>query len=191
MSPPRAELPSPAFGSLAGARSEDGPLRALRKLGSALQLAVPRRFAALPIAAWAALIWSASSMTPARAFPGIRLSAFTTNLLHAPLFGMLALLGCLALPRDGAWPRVTSRAALAVLAAVVLYGVADEIHQSFTPVREVSAFDVVTDGVGAACVLLVVAYVGRPSADRRGLSHRVLLGLAACALAAAAATWIG
>lgn len=73
---------------------------------------------------------------------------------HLFLFGTLALLMLFAVSR---LRRVTRRAALGVIVAVMTYGVSDEIHQSFVPGRDASVFDVVVDTIGA--VLVVVAWL--------------------------------
>jgi VanZ family protein len=43
---------------------------------------------------------------------------------------------------------------LLVVVFCLLYGVSDEYHQSFVPLRSVSAGDVLADGIGALCTVL-------------------------------------
>lgn len=69
------------------------------------------------------------------------------KLYHAVNFGILAALLYLA----------TGRAWLAVLLAS-LYGVSDEIHQSFVPGRSSDMTDWLADTVGALSAVLVVSY---------------------------------
>lgn len=116
---------------------------------------------------------------------------FVSNLAHAPLFGLLALWWLVALPRRAEpfpWVVVTRGRALVVLALVVGWGALDEWHQSTVAGRDASLGDLVTDAVGAACVLAVVVHAGRPDATARGVALRLCAGLCACAAAALVAT---
>jgi VanZ family protein len=58
---------------------------------------------------------------------------------------------------------VTWRRALAAIALATLYGVSDEVHQSFVPGRSPEALDVAADAIGA---ILGVASVGLLAAAR-------------------------
>jgi len=107
-----------------------------------------------------------------------------SNLAHAPLFGLLALWLALAPPREAGWPRLSRGAVLAILGAVVLYGLVDELHQTTVPGRVASVLDILTDLVGAACTLWVVGYVGGRGASERGLWARLAAGVLACVAAA-------
>jgi hypothetical protein len=173
-------------------------LHALRAAG-ALLLCLPRARAAVPIALWSALIYTLSSLST-RGIRTLGKYTFLSNLGHAPLFGVLGLWFALALPRESirrarkrfnGWPRVDRAGRCLVLAAVGLWGVADELHQHLAGLgRDFSLLDVSTDLVGAAAVLLVIDYAGRDGAAERGLCLRLVLGLLACAAAAALATWL-
>ena len=44
---------------------------------------------------------------------------------------------------------------LLVVVFCILYGISDEFHQSFVPMRDVSAGDVVADSIGALCTVLL------------------------------------
>ena len=163
----------------------------LRAAGRAL-LAPPRVVAwALPVA-WAALVWWLSSdsrdLGVGLALPEW-LKALLHDLAHPATFGLLALFTVPLLPRVGAgaerWVAWTTGRGALVWLAVVAYGCVDEWHQSQVPGRDPSLFDVVSDATGAAMVLVVVAYLSRPGADRAGLLRRLGLGVALCVLAAA------
>lgn len=83
---------------------------------------------------------------------------------HLTVFAVLAALVAWAL-RDVSRPL---RRVLAVAwVAAVLYGVTDEIHQSFVPNRHPDPLDVLTDGVGAAVALVLVWWWSR----RAGTAH--------------------
>ena len=74
------------------------------------------------------------------------------KLVHLVVFGMLAALLRWALPAiRGRW--------LVAFVGAVLYGISDEIHQSFVPTREGAAIDIAVDAVGALGALLLTATV--------------------------------
>lgn len=166
-------------------------LALLRRAGRLLASLPPALPAVLALL-WCSLIWASSSTTIVTGHPGFLLRV-VANLTHAPLFGILALLLTAALvPRGGSpaagptpadeprpWPGLGWRSVLVVF-LVALYGAVDEWHQSHTKGRDSSALDVLTDLVGAACVVWIVAYVGSPAAAERGLWRRLAAGLVAC-----------
>jgi VanZ family protein len=71
---------------------------------------------------------------------------------HFVAYGVLALLVSFALADTGISPM--RRSVYAVMAAV-LYGVSDEIHQSFVPRRDPALFDIAIDAIGAITALAV------------------------------------
>ena len=102
------------------------------------------------------LIFLASSV-PGDQVPG----TISDKLAHLLVYAVLG--ACFMLPLSGG--RVAGvtpgRPAAAVLLAV-LYGVSDEVHQSFTPGRTPDAMDVAADAAGAtigAVAVLVAALV--------------------------------
>jgi hypothetical protein len=107
------------------------------------------------------------------------------------MYGLLALWAALGVPRERGWARLDARAVGAILALVFTYALVDEWHQSMTPGRTPSAWDVLTDLAGAGATLAVAAYAGRAAARERGLWLRLAVGLAACMVAAALATYGG
>ena len=169
----------------------DRPTRALvgalRAAGAFLQRA-PRAWAAVAAAGWMGAIRLVNSLPGAslgRA-PGL---GYVYNLGHAFLYGVLAACWILVLPRERGWPRLGAREASLVLALTLAYGVLDERLQRAVPGRSSSGWDLLTDAAGAVSMLLVVRHVGAERARDAGLAARVALGLAACAAAAALATW--
>ncbi len=144
----------------------------------------------LPSLAWILLITFLSSR---RALPGGGgpLFAFLANLAHAPLFGLLALWLVLLVERRAGWPDLGTRARLGLLLIVVCIGAGDELHQGWiTGGRDMSAFDLLTDVVGASAVLGVVKAVAQQAPARR-LWWLLGAGFVACIAAAAMATWGG
>jgi VanZ family protein len=138
--------------------------------------------------AWAALIWFLSSIQ-IRVPGGGRASVdFLTNLAHAGVFGILALLAVPLAPRRDGWVDL-DRGVLWMLAAPTLaYAVLDEVHQAFVAGRHATPFDVLTDATGIYCTLKVVLYLSERGATGRGLVLRLAGGLGLCALSAAFAT---
>jgi hypothetical protein len=75
------------------------------------------------------------------------------NLLHVPVFGVLAWLWYWSL--QGWLPRDAPLSAIAFLLAAG-YGVADEFHQLMVPGRYASLTDIVLNALGAAIALWLV-----------------------------------
>lgn len=102
----------------------------------------------LPVVAYAGLIFYLSSLPhPTEELPSW-FGPFNDKLIHVVEYGVLGILLYRALRwASGAW-FATHAWWLASLGAV-LYGVTDEIHQSFVPPREADHLDVVADAVGA------------------------------------------
>jgi len=162
-------------------------VRGLRATGRWLQR-IPRGRAWIPALAWFGLI-SALSSLPAAPGGTLGFASLVLNLGHAPLFGVLALLLALSLPRERGWPVLGRREVVLLLFATLLLGTLDELHQHLWSIaRDPSLFDVATDVTGAACVLWIASYV-RGAASDGGLSLRLGAGLLLCVLAAALATW--
>ncbi|HCZ48371.1 MAG TPA: hypothetical protein DCZ11_05140 [Gammaproteobacteria bacterium] len=66
------------------------------------------------------------------------------NLLHVPVYALVAAAWCLALPRWREW-----RTSVLIVALCAGFGALDEWHQSFTPGRHADASDLLRDTVGA------------------------------------------
>jgi hypothetical protein len=143
---------------------------------------------------WMGVLYNLSEMDGPVLPPGPNWYSFAHNLAHAPAFGLLAFWTLILLPRREAgpdpipWPDLTPARLRATIGFVVLYGLADEFHQSFVPGRSPSLFDVVSDGVGAICVVWVVLCLGRAEAREGDIWRRLIIGLCACGLAAGAST---
>lgn len=170
---------------MGGSQRRDVAVRLVGALARAFG-AVPRPLAALATASWMGLIWWLSSGR-IRVRPPLPASDFFFNLAHAPVFGFLAALAAVALaprPLPPSWPDPGRRVRLAAFALVVGWAALDERHQAGVAGRSASVFDFLTDAVGAACVLWIAAYAGRPGADEGGLRRRLAIAAALCALAA-------
>jgi hypothetical protein len=118
---------------------------------------LPSRFVAasrvlsawLPVVAWAALIFTLSSVPDLGTGLG-GWDLLLRKLAHAAEYAVLAVLLWRAL--ENAW------AAFWLASA---YAVTDEIHQAFVPGRHASPLDVAVDAAGAAVGLLLVLRVRR------------------------------
>lgn len=126
---------------------------------------------------WPALTWMlvifALSSVPGRPLPGesdvyglfVWIPPNLQNLLHVPVFGLLAWLWQQALLGRGFrfWP-----ASLAALVLTVGYGVLDEWHQSFVFGRYASSTDVALDTAGAVAAILLVRLMHGPGSRGAG-----------------------
>jgi VanZ family protein len=79
-------------------------------------------------------------------------------LAHFLIFGFLSVLVLLAV--NGVGP-ISSRAVVIAVALTTLYGISDEIHQSFVPGRNPSFLDVIVDFVGAVTWTLSAYLISR------------------------------
>jgi VanZ family protein len=100
----------------------------------------------LPLIAYSAFIVFQSHYPAPDSIPRL---PFFDKLLHTGGYGLLGLLCCRAY-RSG-WPEASGRslARWSVLSAT-LFGLSDEIHQSFVPFRTADGWDVLADAIGAA-----------------------------------------
>lgn len=158
------------------------PLAAL----AALVSRVPPAIAASLAAGWYAFVWNLSSGPVDLPVAGVW-GSLLANFLHAPVYGLLALLCLLALPRRrGAWAPGFSGTLLAV-AVCVACGFVDEWHQYHVPGRDASLPDLATDLCGAlGTAWCVRAVLGGASASVVG--RRIAASFLACAGCAALAT---
>lgn len=100
--------------------------------------------------AWMALIFFLSSQ-PALPLPLASLGG--DKLAHAIVYAVLGFLLARSLFADRV---LTWRRALLITALVMAYGMTDEFHQAFVPGRQVSAWDVLADGLGGLLAMLVM-----------------------------------
>jgi len=100
----------------------------------------------LPTFLWAAIIFVSSSIPSAR-LPHLTVFGID-KLVHFGIFFVLCLLVHRGFRHQSRFP-VLARYGLALsILATMLYGVSDELHQSFVPGRNPNVFDVIADGVG-------------------------------------------
>lgn len=115
----------------------------------------------LPPIVWAAGIFTLSCLTfPPRA-PRLPLE---DKIVHGLLFSVLAFLLYRAFRRERRF--AVRRAAVLAFLVTAAYGIADELHQHFTPQRTVDFRDWVADALGAALVFVMLTRRGRRDASR-------------------------
>ena len=101
------------------------------------------------IAALAVVFWLSSlSVVPGAHY-------FWDKLLHTVGYAVLGVLALRAF--HGGFERLRPEPTLYAALAVILWGISDEIHQSFVPGRDASAWDVLADVVGFLIAVLVFA----------------------------------
>ena len=105
----------------------------------------------VPVAAYMAVIFVLSSIPnpPTVPQPG------SDKVLHFLLYGGLAALVVRA--AAGGFDRpVTIRTVIVAVMVSALYGATDELHQHFVPPRQMDAWDLAADSVGAAASALAL-----------------------------------
>lgn len=113
-----------------------------------------------PVAAWMALLFVVSGQAVVSEVPGL-----PDWVTHGAGYAALCALTCRALS-GGLFRAVALR--LAVIAVVVsfLYGVTDELHQSFVPGRHADAWDLLKNLAGAVAGAIACAWP-RAADERR------------------------
>ncbi len=119
----------------------------------------------IPVIAYAAVIFILSSISETPSLP----EGISDKGVHGGLYGGFALVIVRALA-GGRWSGVTFLTACLAVVLAVIYGVSDEIHQSFVPGRTADAADVAADAWGAAVaagVAWIIAWLGSRGAGAR------------------------
>ena len=114
----------------------------------------------LPPVAWMGLIFvlSAQPDLPSLGPPGTWSDTLFRKAGHVAAYGVLAWLYQRALCQR--FPDSAASRAVSVGLAMV-YGVTDELHQTFVPGRRGRLVDVVVDGIGAGSAILLGRWVKR------------------------------
>lgn len=103
----------------------------------------------LPALAWAGVIFALSAQ------PGSRLPGAWSVEAHLAVYAVLGSLVWFAL----GGPSTGLRGIVLAIAIASLYGITDELHQSFVPQRTPDPLDWLTDTVGAAIGVAATAYI--------------------------------
>ena len=103
----------------------------------------------VPVALYAGVIFYLSAQShPEDQLPSFLLKDVSDKVLHAVEYGILSLL-CYRAFRWAAGPAVARQAVVLAIVAASVYGITDEVHQFFVPLRESSWQDWLADTVGA------------------------------------------
>ena len=102
-----------------------------------------------PAIGYAALIFFFSSLSLPEEYVPYPMMGLGDKVLHAIEYGVLGILMYRAFRyAAGAWSG--SRALLLAVIASTTYGLTDELHQFFVPLREADVWDFLTDAVGSS-----------------------------------------
>ena len=102
-----------------------------------------------PVVGYAALIFFLSSLSRPEIYVPSQLLELGDKILHGIEYGVLGILTYRAFRyAGGAWS--ASHALLLAIIASTTYGLTDEIHQFFVPLREADVWDFLTDAVGSS-----------------------------------------
>ena len=102
-----------------------------------------------PAALYAGLIFLLSAQShPEDNLPSFLFKEVSDKILHAVEYGILAVL-CYRAFRWAAGPAVARQAVVLAILAASVYGITDEVHQAFVPLRESSWQDWLADTIGA------------------------------------------
>ena len=107
----------------------------------------------LPVILWALLIFVASSI-PNIALPDLEFIA-SDKVIHLVVYFVLCVLFHRALSHQKRFPSLARWSLACAVLFSILYGVSDEIHQSFVPNRDASVYDLAADSIGT---LLFLSY---------------------------------
>jgi VanZ family protein len=126
-----------------------------------------------PVLVYAAAIFYFSSLSK----PDEELPAFmrdlSDKLLHVVEYGILGGLWYRAF-RWASGPRIATSAVLLAVMAGSIYGMTDEVHQAFVPMRETSVLDWIADTVGSLIGARGLSWIeqrGRDAVSGRPVDH--------------------
>lgn len=110
----------------------------------------------LPAIAWMVVIFALSSISGLRVSDEAEVDRPIRAVAHLASYAFLAGLLLFAVAGLG---RPRRRDVVVAFAVAVLYGVSDEIHQTYIPERSGRIEDVLTDAVGASIGLAVASFI--------------------------------
>jgi len=103
----------------------------------------------VPVALYAGAIFFLSAQShPEDQLPSFLLKNVSDKVLHAVEYGILSLL-CYRAFRWAAGPAVARQAVVLAIVTASVFGLTDEVHQAFVPLRDASWQDWLADTIGA------------------------------------------
>lgn len=103
----------------------------------------------VPVVLYAGVIFFLSAQShPEDQLPSFLLRNVSDKVLHAVEYSILSLL-CYRAFRWAAGPAVARQAVVLAIVTASIYGLTDEVHQAFVPLRESSWQDWLADSTGA------------------------------------------
>ena len=102
----------------------------------------------LPVLSYAACIFFVSSLSSTGVNVHTFFYGFGDKIVHAMEYAVLGILLFRAF-RYASMEKMAIYASVLAVAVAVVYGVSDEVHQSFVPLRHPDGWDVAADAVGA------------------------------------------
>ncbi|MEY4703894.1 MAG: hypothetical protein RL042_90 [Nitrospirota bacterium] len=119
----------------------------------------------LPAVLYAGVIFFLSSLShPEDRLPPFLFKEISDKVLHAVEYGILALL-CYRAFRRAAGPVLARQAVVLAIVTASVYGLTDEVHQAFVPLRDASWQDWLADTIGAAFAAVGVGRITKTSAS--------------------------
>ena len=119
----------------------------------------------VPAVLYAGAIYYLSAQShPEDQLPSFLLKEVSDKVLHAVEYGILSLL-CYRAFRWAAGPAVARQAVVLAIVTASVYGITDEVHQAFVPLREASWQDWLADTVGATLAAVGVGRITKMSAS--------------------------
>ncbi|HEY3196888.1 MAG TPA: VanZ family protein [Nitrospirales bacterium] len=125
-----------------------------------------------PAVGYAALIFFLSSLSSPEIYVPSQLMELGDKVLHGIEYGVLGILMYRAF-RYAAGPWSASHALLLAIVASTAYGLTDEIHQLFVPLRDADVWDLLTDAVGSSVAAWAWARFIEPALTRSARGIRV------------------
>ena len=117
----------------------------------------------VPVVLYAGTIFSLSSQSyPEEQLPSFLFEGVSDKVLHAVEYGILSLL-CYRAFRWAAGSAVARQAVVLAIVTASVFGLTDEVHQLFVPLREASWQDWLADTVGATLAAVGVGRITKMS----------------------------
>lgn len=115
----------------------------------------------LPVILYASLIVYVSSLSLLPRDLPLHLENLSDKIWHAAEYAVLGIL-CYRAFRYASGASIQDKAWPLAIAATVIFGLTDELHQSFVPFRHADGWDLLADAVGAIVAISIWDRIGHP-----------------------------